>query len=202
MNTKDFGCMQGTLFIISGPSGVGKTTVVNEILQKHSHIFKRLITYTTKPPRHTEVPGHDYHFVSDEEFMHKVQTGFFLEYSDAYIYKYGTPAFVMEDIKKGMNYIVIMDRAGVQSLKNMGIPCVAVWLCPESLDVLAERLRKRGTENEEKMQKRLQRAQVELSCELEGQICDFAAPVLTIEQGVQDVSDILFTVLQKNITKF
>jgi len=194
--------MHGTLFVISGPSGVGKTSVVNHILEKHPEKFKRVITYTTKQARHTEVHGVDYHFISDEEFVEKVHTGFFLEWSDSYIYKYGTPAFIMEDIQKGMNYILIIDRAGVQALQKLGIPHISIWLCPESVDVLEQRLMKRGTESIEKIQKRLEIAREELACEIEGAVCDYTAPVQSIDGGAQAVLDIVFSHITKNVKDF
>lgn len=194
--------MHGRLFVISGPSGVGKTSVVNVIVQKYPHLFKRVITYTTKQPRHTEVTGIDYYFISDEEFMDKVEKGFFLEWSSSYIYKYGTPAFIMEDIKQGSNYILIIDRAGVQSLKALGVPFVSIWLFPESINVLEQRLLNRGTENAEKIQKRLEIAHEELVCEIEGSACDYAALVHTIDQGAQSVLDIVFSHIKKNVKDF
>ncbi|NBV40689.1 guanylate kinase [bacterium] len=194
--------MQGMLFVVSGPSGVGKTSVVNEILKRYPQVFRRVITYTTKPARHTEVHGQDYYFISDEEFMDKVHSGFFLEWSDSYIYKYGTPAFIQDDMQQGVNYILIIDRAGVQALQTLGISCVSIWLCPESVDVLEQRLVKRGTETTEKIQKRLEIARQELACEIDGSVCDYTAPVHTIEQGVQSVLDIVFSHIKKNVKDF
>ncbi len=94
---------QGVLFIVSGPSGVGKTTVVTEFLRQQGADYNvsRLVTYTTKSPRSTEVHGSDYHFITQAEFERKIADDFFLEWSGEYGALYGTPLCVIDDLALG-----------------------------------------------------------------------------------------------------
>src|SRR5581483_10666268 len=108
----------GVLFIVSAPSGAGKTTLVNAALGslKSSHAIERVITYTSRMPREGEIPGVDYHFISELEFQSRIKDGFFLEWSGAYGTYYGTPRGLLEDLEKGHHRILIPDRNGAQKI--------------------------------------------------------------------------------------
>lgn len=157
----------GKLFVISAPSGAGKTTLVETVLSKLviSHKIKRIITYTTKQPRAHEVHGVDYYFLEKRDFLQKIQEQFFLEWSDAYGDLYGTAREILELIKLGNSFIAIVDRRGAANIKKICEDAVLIWITPPSIEVLRERLAHRGTETQEKLLFRLNLAQQELAQE-------------------------------------
>lgn len=155
---------KGNLFIISGPSGAGKTTLVELLLDRYQdelNLYK-IITYTTRTPRLDEVDGIDYHFVSKEFFVQKIEQGFFLEwnqYADQY---YGTSNECVSEINKGKNFILIIDRNGMQEVVQK-YPCaVTIWITVDNVEVLKERLCKRGADSDKKIEKRLKIAENEI----------------------------------------
>jgi guanylate kinase len=157
----------GTLFIVSGPSGIGKTTVVTEFLKEHGHHYKisRAVTYTTKKPRVTEVHGTDYHFISQPEFERKVQDGFFLEWSGEYGACYGTPMQVIDDLKCGNSFILVIDRVGAAQIVAKHPDVVLIWITISSMEVLLERLSSRKTDSLEQIQVRMGLAKKEIEQE-------------------------------------
>lgn len=157
----------GKLFIVSGPSGVGKTTVVTQFLDQHRHLFDidRVVTFTTKQPRSTEVHGVDYHFVAQHDFDAKAQEGFFLEKSGEYGASYGTPIHIMYELPRGSSKILVIDRVGAAQIMEKHPDVVLVWIEVSSLSVLADRLSKRSTESVEQVKHRLQLAEKEIQAE-------------------------------------
>lgn len=155
----------GILFIISAPSGTGKTTVVKQVCDQLRDIckLKRIVTYTTKKPRAGEVDGHDYHFISVDQFRKKIADQFFLEWSTAYGNYYGCPSTLLEDIEQGISCIAILDQNGAQSVARLIPGVVLVWLYPPNIQTLNDRLLLRNTENKMQQKKRLEIAQKELS---------------------------------------
>jgi len=158
---------QGTLFIVSGPSGVGKTTVVTEFLQQYSKDYEisRVVTYTTKTARSIEVNGVDYHFITQSEFESKVQEDFFLEWSGEYGACYGSPAHVINEIAIGKSYILIIDRVGAAQIIKKYPHAVLIWIQISSMDELSSRLKSRKTETFEQIQSRLFLAKKEIEQE-------------------------------------
>lgn len=160
------GC--GTLFIVSGPSGVGKTTVVTELLQQHGHAYQldRMVTYTTKKPRAKDIDGVDYHFITQSEFEDKVAQGFFLEWSGEYGACYGTPAHVVGELMCGKSYILVIDRLGASQILAKHPEAVLIWIEVSSMDLLSDRLNLRASESFEQIQTRLLLAKKEIDEEL------------------------------------
>ncbi len=158
---------KGKLFIISAPSGAGKTSLVNAILKTIGphHPISRMITYTTKQPRAIEQDGYDFHFLTVSAFESRIREGFFLEWSNAYQAYYGTPRSIINDIEQGVSYILVIDRVGAQQIKRHINDAILIWLEVHHIDVLKERLLKRGTESEAQMEQRLKRAQQEIQLE-------------------------------------
>jgi guanylate kinase len=160
---------KGLLAIISGPSGVGKSTVVARLL-KVSPDLKFSISATTRPKRPTEKHGDDYYFLSEKEFFEKVEKGGFVEWAKVHGYYYGTPAKkIEEETEKGNTVVLEVDVQGAASIKEVAArnklrsgSQVFVFLIPPSVDILAFRLKKRRTEKSEEQNYRLRAAIAEL----------------------------------------
>lgn len=154
----------GKLFLLSSPSGGGKTTLANKVIEQLVPVYpiSRVVTYTTRAPRATDKPGIDYHFLSHQEFTQKLEQRFFLESSTAYGHYYGTPSDIVQRAESGESFIAVVDRTGIYSIKQVYDAAVAIWLEVPDIGVLEQRLRTRATESEEQMQRRLQIAQQEL----------------------------------------
>lgn len=160
--------MIGKLFIISACSGAGKSTLVREalrILQPHYNV-KQVTTYTSKKPRAGEIDGKDYFFISRKEFDERAKKGFFLEWSAAYGNSYGSPRAVLDWIKEGCSYIMILDRAGALKVYEQYKDTMLIWVDTPSFSQLKKQLSQRKTESKEQINFRLERAEIELALEL------------------------------------
>lgn len=157
----------GELFIISAPSGAGKTSLVNALLTDNlfTNILRRVVTYTTRLPRPGDIPGQDYHFIQEEEFVILIEKGFFAEWSMAYGTYYGTPISVLEDLAQGYSRILILDRSGAQRMLTVFPKAILIWITPPSLEILRQRLQGRNTENEVQIQCRMALAKEEMDAE-------------------------------------
>lgn len=154
---------KGLLFIVSGPAGSGKGTVVNELIAKHPSLTLS-ISATTRQPRPGEVDGVHYHFISKEEFEQRIKDGKMLEYATYSGNYYGTPQKEVEEaMNEGKDVILEIEVAGAMQIKEKIKDSVAIMLTPPSRDVLEARLRGRGTETEDVIKWRLERAKEELS---------------------------------------
>ena len=154
---------KGLLFIVSGPAGSGKGTVVNELIAKHPRLTLS-ISATTRQPRPGEVDGVHYHFISKEEFEQRINDGKMLEYATYSGNYYGTPQKEVEEaMREGKDVILEIEVAGAMQIKEKIKDSVAIMLTPPSRDVLEARLRGRGTETEDVIKWRLERAKEELS---------------------------------------
>ncbi|NPA33129.1 MAG: guanylate kinase [Aquificae bacterium] len=153
----------GRLFILSAPSGTGKTTVAQKILSELTDIEK-VVTYTTRKPRPTERDGVDYVFTSKEDFLKKAEEGFFLEYANVYGNFYGTPKEHVERIiSEGKDALLVIDVQGAFRVKEMMPSAVSIFLLPPSLEELKRRIEMRGF-RDENLERRLSTAQKEIPC--------------------------------------
>lgn len=157
----------GTLFIISAPSGAGKTSLVNALLAQEpfKEALSCVITYTTRLPRPGDINGRDYHFIQEAEFLALIEKGFFAEWSTAYGTYYGTPITVLEDLAQGLSRVLILDRAGAKSIKSVVPEAVLIWITPPTTEVLEARLQGRNTENQDQIQRRMALARLEMEAE-------------------------------------
>lgn len=154
---------QGFILILSAPSGAGKTSISNGLLQKKPEIV-RSISVTTRPRALEEQHGVDYFFVSRVEFERGIAQGEFAEWAEIYGYLYGTRIrTIMEALRTKKILLLEIDVKGAEQIKRSFPDSVAIFIVPPSLDVLEERLRKRGRDSEEEIQKRLKRIPQELS---------------------------------------
>ncbi|HCI29873.1 MAG TPA: guanylate kinase [Fervidobacterium sp.] len=155
---------KGILFVISGPSGVGKTSIIRSVLERVENVVFS-ISCTTRKQRPGEIHGMDYFFVSHQEFESMINENKFIEWAKVHDNYYGTPAnFVFDHINNGIDVILDIDVQGALNVKKNLTGGKFVFVAPPSYQTLSERLRRRGTESEEKIQKRLDTAKKELSC--------------------------------------
>lgn len=153
---------RGILFIVSGPSGAGKSLVTQEYVHNHPKTILS-ISETTREPRNGEKHGREYFFISQEEYDKKVKEGYYLEHAGNYGNFYGTPhAQIQENLEKGFNVILEIDPQGAKQVKEKIPDAVLIFILPESLELLEERLRSRKTETEEKILKRLSKTKSEI----------------------------------------
>jgi len=154
---------QKKLIILTGPSGVGKGTVVKEILGKEKN-FWLSISATTREPREGEKDGENYYFLNKEKFKEMIEQNLFLEWAQFAGNYYGTPlSSVNEKIKKGFNVLLEIEVEGARQIKNKFPNSQSIFLLPPDKSLLGNRLSNRGTEKEEAIKKRLLRANYEIS---------------------------------------
>jgi len=136
----------GVLFVITGPSGVGKSTLIKGLMERVPGL-EFSVSATTRAPRDGEVDGRDYHFLSAEEFAHRVERSEFLEYATVYDRSYGTlRAPVEAAIAQGRSVVLDIDVQGARQVKERYAACIRVFVLPPSVGTLATRLRGRGTD--------------------------------------------------------
>lgn len=158
--------MEGKLIIFSAPSGAGKTTIVKHLLAKYPDKISFSISASTRQARAGETDGKDYYFISKEEFLHRIAKKEFIEFEEVYSDTfYGTLRSEVDRIwAMGRHVIFDIDVEGGLHLKRkFGERALAVFVQPPSLDVLAQRLRGRGTDSEEKLHERIVKAKKELA---------------------------------------
>lgn len=153
---------KGLLIVVSGPAGSGKGTVNAHLLKTGDFVYS--VSATTRAPRPGEVDGVNYHFISKDEFKARLERGDMLEYTEYCGNFYGTPKKEAEEVlASGKNLILEIEVEGAQNIKKKYPDAVLVLLLPPSFSVQEARLRGRGTETEEKICQRLQRAKEEIS---------------------------------------
>jgi guanylate kinase len=149
------------LFVVSGPSGVGKGTLVAEVLKRLPNL-RRVVTYTTRPPRPNEALGHDYHFVSPEEFERLKAQGAFLEWAEVYGNFYGSPRKEVERLRQqGYDVVLVLDVQGALSVKRQCPDAILIFIEPPSLEELRRRMERRGTDPPEVIARRWAKAEWE-----------------------------------------
>jgi guanylate kinase len=153
----------GNLFIISAPSGAGKTSLVKALLQAGIDL-NLSISYTSRPARHEEIDGRDYHFMSREVFEQKLKQDEFLESAEVYGNYYGTSKkWINETILSGRDILLEIDSQGARQVRNVFPVAVGIFVLPPSLEVLEMRLRNRAQDTLEAIGRRLASAREEIS---------------------------------------
>lgn len=173
---------------ISGPSGVGKSTIIKEILRKEPRMALS-VSYTTRAPRPGEQDGIDYFFISAQTFEQMIAAGSFLEWARVHDNLYGTSlAWVEEKERQGLDVLFDIDVQGVIQSKGKGSPGCFILVVPPSMDELVRRLRDRGTEDRQTLDVRIQNARRELS---HWEMYDYLVVNDSLEQCIQTVATII-----------
>jgi guanylate kinase len=151
------------LFIVSAPSGTGKTTVVERLVKVTARL-KLSRSYTSRAPRKDEADGVDYNFVSRERFEAMIANSEFLEHADVFGNLYGTHAGdTVRCLESGDDVVLVIDVQGARTVRAVGLPHVAIFVLPPSCEVLEKRLRGRSKDSEDAIRKRLEVAREEVS---------------------------------------
>jgi len=156
----------GILFVISAPSGAGKTTLCTALRQKPDFVWS--VSCTTRSPRTGEIDGEDYHFLEREEFSKRVNDGEFLEHAEVHGNLYGTlKASVLANLRNGIDVLLDIDTRGADNIRACGDPVILealadVFIMPPDLEELRRRLLRRGTETEQQVETRLRNASLEM----------------------------------------
>jgi guanylate kinase len=154
---------RGHIFVITAPSGTGKTTIIRSILKIMPDVVYS-ISATTREKRPNEQDGVDYFFIDKETFQQRIDDQQFVEWEKVYDYFYGTPkSFVKKVISEGKSVLLEVEVKGALAIKKVYPGAVMIYLLPPSLEELEKRLRERKTESEMDFQKRIERAKMELS---------------------------------------
>ncbi|MGM5480507.1 MAG: guanylate kinase [Nanobdellota archaeon] len=182
---------QGKLIIISAPSGAGKDTVLSEVRAQMPEL-ERPTTYTTRQPRSGEVNGKTYHFISREHFKEMIEQDIFIEWAEVHDNLYGTSRkTVEENLNQGKKLIKDWDVQGAFQLKKaFGNDCVLIFIKPPSMEELERRLRKRKTDDEETIKRRIQNARQELE---QAEYFDYKVVNDNVEKAIEEVKDIIKT---------
>lgn len=154
---------KGTVYVVTGPSGVGKTTIIKKILSRNQNL-EFSVSFTTRKIRENEVEGVDYFFIEDDRFKAIIESGDFLEYAKVHGNYYGTSKrYVINRIESGVNMLLDIDVQGALNVKEKIPEAVIIFVSPPSFRDLAQRLTNRGTETKSDISKRLEDARWELS---------------------------------------
>ena len=158
----------GILFVISAPSGAGKTTLCNALRQKPDFVWS--VSCTTRAPRPGEIEGEDYHFLSRDEFERRLVAGEFLEHAEVHGNRYGTlKGPVLENLRNGIDVLLDIDTHGAGNIRACGDALILsaladVFIMPPDLEELRRRLMRRGTETAEQVEIRMTNAALEMEC--------------------------------------
>ncbi len=177
------------LFVISGCSGVGKGTVINEFMKRNSADFILSVSCTTRSPRPNEIDGVNYFFISKEEFEQNIKEGKFLEYANFAGNYYGTKKkYINQKFEQGYNIILEIETNGALQVKEKMPEAVLIFIAPPSVEELETRLRGRHTEDEETIQKRLAQVKIEL---VRSEKYDYTVINDSVERAVEEIERIV-----------
>ena len=179
---------RGLLVVVSSPSGGGKGTILKELFRRNANL-KMSVSATTRAPRPGEEHGVHYYFITKDEFKTNIENHAMLEYAEYCDNFYGTPKAPVEKwLEEGHDVVLEIEVQGGRQIKKVAPDCVSLFILPPSLKVLEKRLRGRGTETEEVIEKRLAAAADEIRCVKD---YDYAVINDTVEQAVLDIEAIL-----------
>ena len=179
---------QGTLFIVTAPSGAGKTSLVNELLHQIKNLLVS-VSHTTRPIRPGETNGKNYHFVDERRFLSMLSNGDFLETADVYGYKYGTSSkWVSAELGRGNDVILEIDWQGAIQIKRQFPGACSIFILPPSLEALIDRLHERQQDDDETIARRMAQAKEVISHVKDA---DYAVVNDRFDETVNEVSSII-----------
>jgi guanylate kinase len=183
--------LPGQLIVITGPSGVGKGTLVHQLLQRFPNLHLS-VSITTRPPRAGELDGRDYYFVSRDSFQQMIRQGKLLEWAEYAGNYYGTPRLAVEEkLQQGISVLLEIELEGAKHIKQTFPKAFRIFILPPSFDELEQRLRLRGTESEAAILRRLRRAKEEIASgeEFDRQIIndDVETALAALEKVIQEI---------------
>ncbi len=155
--------MRGLLFIVTAPSGAGKSSLIDALL-KDDPALKLSVSYTTRAPRPGEQNGREYHFVDDATFVAMLERGEFLESAEVHGNHYGTSKAVIRDtLERGQDLVLEIDWQGARQVRKLYPGSIGIFILPPSIEELERRMRARGQDSEEVIRRRMQNAREELA---------------------------------------
>jgi guanylate kinase len=185
---------KGKIIVISAPSGTGKTTIVRKILEEIPDIVFS-VSATTRKKREKEIEGEHYFFLSEEEFLEKIENDEFVEWEKVYDYYYGTYRyFIEETINKGKSIILELDVNGAIALKKIYNDAELIYILPPDIEELVKRLKNRRTETEEDLMKRIKRAKMELSCKDK---FDYLVVNKDLDKAIEETKNLILKITKK-----
>lgn len=185
---------EGSIIVISAPSGSGKTSIVKNILEEFPELVFS-ISATTREKRENEKNGVDYFFLNKKEFEEKIKNNEFIEWEKFYDYYYGTfKSFIDENIKKSKSVILEVDVKGALSIKKIYKSANLIYIVPPSFEELVDRLKKRKTENDADLKKRIERAKMELSIKDK---FDYFVVNKDLKKAISDTKSLIRKILNK-----
>ena len=178
----------GITFIISAPSGTGKTTVCKILKQKLPKL-KFSVSHTTREPRDNETDGIDYHFISEENFEEQIKHDKFIEWAKVYQYYYGTAFESIDSHKKnGADVLIELDVQGAKSLRKLNYKAIFIFILPPSLKELEIRLRNRNTESESAIRDRLKSSENEVQ---QFKLYDYILTNINVEETAENIISVI-----------
>jgi len=155
--------MSGLLFVVTAPSGAGKSSLIDALLKEDPHL-RLSVSYTTRSPRPGEVNGREYHFVDKKAFLAMLERSEFLESAEVHGNHYGTSqAVIREALARGQDLLLEIDWQGAQQVRRLYPACVGVFILPPSVAELERRMRARGQDSDEVIRRRMSSAEEEIS---------------------------------------
>ncbi len=184
--------MAGLLIVLSAPSGAGKTTIIDYLIKNYPDEFCYSVSATTRKPRPGEINGCDYFFLSEEEFKKKIAHNEFIEWEIVHENYYGTLTSQVEPLlEAGKKIIFDIDvKGGLKIKAAYPSNSILIFITAPSIDVIVDRLRKRGTENDIEIKKRIARYAIELE---QSKYFDFIVINETVEKAVDQIREIIRT---------
>lgn len=187
---------KGILFVVSGPAGSGKGTVVSELVSAHEDVSLS-VSATTREPRPTDVDGVQYHFITEDEFEKKISNGEMLEYTLYCDHHYGTLLKEVTDaLDNGKDIILEIEVDGAMQVKNKIENAVTIMLTPPDGETLERRLRSRGTESDENIEKRLRRAKEEITL-----MPEYDYSVVNEDGGAKECAELIYSIIRAERAK-
>ncbi len=183
--------LPGIPFVLSGPSGCGKGTIVKELLKKYPDAFALSVSATTRAPRVGEVDGVHYYFITREEFERRIDDQHILEYTSYCGNYYGTPKKELyERTVSGINVILEIEVEGARNVRRLCPEAVLIYVLPPDAETLEARLRGRGTNTEEDIANRLETAREEIRC-----LPDYDYIVINEDDGAEAAADEIVNII-------